>query len=87
MQGDVYKTEAGGPLSHGTPPAVGHTQAVDFEVVGEKGDRKKFLVLVDILSVYSEVFWFVLPPTSTTIINKLTDFWNSTGWPVVFCSD
>ena len=22
-----------------------------------------------------------------TIINKLTDFWNATGWPVVFCSD
>ena len=29
----LYLTEA--------PPAIGHTQAVDFVVVGEKGDRKK----------------------------------------------
>ena len=69
------------------PPFIGHTQAVDFAHVGETNSKKKFLVLVDILSGYSEVFRFLLPPTSKTIIDKLTDFWNSTGWPVVFCSD
>ena len=67
--------------------SIGHTQAVDFAVVGDEGARKKFLVLVDVLSGYSEVFRFVLPPTSATIIHKLTDFWNLTWWPVVFCSD
>ena len=69
------------------PPSIGHTQAVDFVSVGRHGPKKKFLVLVDILSGYSEVFRFLLPPTLATIISKLTDFWNSTGWPVVFCSD
>ena len=69
------------------PPFIGHTQVVNFAHAGEKGDKKKFLVLVDILSGYSEVFRFVLPPTSTAIINKLTDFWNLMGWPVVICSD
>ena len=38
------------------PPAIGHTQAVDFAVVGDQGNKKKFLVLVDVLSGYSEVF-------------------------------
>ena len=60
---------------------------MDFVSEGRHGPKKKFLVLVDILSGYSEVFRFLLPPTSATIISKLTDFWNSTGWPVVFCSD
>ena len=69
------------------PPAIGHTQAVDFAVVGDQGNKKKFLILVDVLSGYSEVFPFLTPPTLATIIHKLTDFWNSTGWPVVFCSD
>ena len=68
-------------------PAIGHTQAVDFAVVGERGLKKKFLVLVDVLSGYTEWFRFLLPPTSATIISKLTDFWNATGWTVVFCSD
>ena len=68
------------------PPAIGHTQAVDFATVGEGGSKKKFLVLVDVLSGYSEVFRFLHPPTSTTVIGRLTDFWNATGWPVVFCS-
>ena len=44
-------------------------------------------MLVDVLSGYSEVFRFLLPPTSATIIHKVKDFWNSTVWPVVFCSD
>ena len=39
------------------------------------------------VQVTDEVFRFLLPPTSATIISKLTDFWNATGWPVVFCSD
>ena len=69
------------------PPSIGHTQAMDFASVGLRGPKKKLLVLVDLLSGYSEVFRFLLPPTSATIISKLTDFWNSTGWPVVFCSD
>ena len=60
---------------------------MDFASVGRHGPKKKVLVLVDILSGYSEVFRFLLPPTSATIISKLTDFWNSTRWPVVFCSD
>ena len=55
--------------------------------MGEKGPKKKFLVLVDVLLGYSEVLRFVLPPTSATIIHNLTDFWNSKGWPVVFCND
>ena len=61
------------------PPAIGHTQAVNFAVVGDGGSKKKFLVLVDVLSGYSEVFRFLLPPTSATFISKLTDFWNKTG--------
>ena len=69
------------------PPSIGHTQAVDFALVGLQGPKKKFLVLVDILSGYSEVFRFLLPPTSATIISKLTEFWNSTEWSVFFCSD
>ena len=69
------------------PPSIGHSQAVDFASVGLEGPKKKFLVLVDALSGYSEVFRFLLPLTSATVIPKLTDFWNSTGWPVVFCSD
>ena len=60
---------------------------MDFASVGVKGPKKKFLVLVDVLSGYSEVFRFDLPPTLATINHKLTDFWNSTVWPVVFCSD
>ena len=55
--------------------------------MGWEGPKKKFLVLVDVLLEYSEVFRFFLPPTMATIIHNLTDFWNSTGWPVVFCSD
>ena len=35
------------------PPAIGHTQAVDFATVGLNGPKKKFLVLVDMLSGYS----------------------------------
>ena len=68
-----------------TDPAlsIGHTQAVDFASVGEKGQKKKFLVLVYVLSGYSEVFRFVLPLASATIIHKLTDFWNSTGMACV----
>ena len=31
------------------PPAIGHTQAVDFAVVGKGDPKKKFLVLVDVL--------------------------------------
>ena len=61
------------------PPSIGHTQMVDFASVGLEGPKKKFLVLVDVLSGYSEVFRFLLPPTLATIIHKLTDFWNSTG--------
>jgi hypothetical protein len=69
------------------PPVIGNTQAVDFATVGEGGSKKKFLVLIDVLSGYSEVFRFLLPPTLTTVIGKLTDFWNATGWPMVFCSN
>ena len=69
------------------PPSIGHTQAVDFASVGLQGPKKKFLALVNILSGYLEVFRFLLPPTLATIISKLTEFWNSRGWPVVFCSD
>ena len=69
------------------PPAIGHTQAVEFAMVGKGDPKKKFLVLVDVLSGYAEVFRFLLSPTLATIISKLTDFWNATGWPVVFCSD
>ena len=69
------------------PPLIGHTQAMDLASVGLEGPRKKLLVLVDVLSRYSEVFRFLLSPTSAMIIHKLTDFWNSTGWPVVFCSE
>ena len=54
------------------PPSIGHTQVVDFLTVGEKGS-KKFLAFVDMLSGYLEVFWFVLPPMSATIIQKLAD--------------
>ena len=61
------------------PRLIGHTQAVDFASVGLEGPKKNFLVLVDVLSGYSEVFRFLLPLTSATIIHKLTDFWKSTG--------
>ena len=61
------------------PPLIGHTQAMDFASVGLEGPKKKFLVLVDVLSGYSEDFWFLLPPTSAIIIHKLMDFWNSNG--------
>ena len=56
------------------PPSIGHRQVVDFATVGLIGPKKKFLVLVDILSGYSEVFRFLLPPTTATVISKLTDF-------------
>ena len=56
------------------PPSIGHTQAMDFAVVGKKGPKKKFLVLVDILLWYAEVFRFLLPPNLAMAINKLTDF-------------
>ena len=69
------------------PPSIGHKQAVDFVVVGSEGNKKKFLVLEDMLSSYSEVFCFILPPTSAPIISKLSDFWNALDWLVVFCSD
>ena len=56
-------------------------------LLGLTGPKKKFLVLVDVLSGYTEVFRFLLPSTSAKIVSKLKDFWNMTGWPVVFCSD
>ena len=44
------------------PPSIGHTQALDFASVGQEGTKKKFWVLVDVLSGYSEVFRFLFPP-------------------------
>ena len=68
------KTKQESLLHTDSPPLIGHTQAVDFAFVGWESPKKKFLVLMDVLSGYLEVFRFLLPPTLATIIHKLMDF-------------
>ena len=69
------------------PPAIGHTMAADFALVGPRGSKKKFLILVDALSGYAEAIRFVCPPNSASVISKLSGFWQIHGWPLIFASD
>ena len=59
----------------------------DLASVGPRGNKKKFLILVDALSGFAEAIRFVCPPTSASVISKLSGFWQIHGWPSVFASD
>merc|ERR1712208_163581 len=78
----------GPALATPIPPAVGHTQGMDFaEVSSKTGGKRKFLLLTDYLSGWSTYFEFPTAPSSASVMEKLSKWFHSSTWPSILASD
>ena len=53
----------------------------------QKYSKTKFLILTDFLSGFSTYFHFKQPPTSRSVIERLTNFFHLNTWPAILASD